>query len=221
MKTTAYATSTAQADVDTGHRLQFPGCPASTVTVADVQRWLDQLPPLYRNPLESTSSEAIAAWLFSRSLRLVEQGLQSLDNRNWLAARELCAAADTLLKPENTHATVQDTRYGCAPKPPRERAARLFATLAQARIGLLAMSDGFSRTGVSIALDDAELLARDVLDNPIPDDVRAALDRMCTPLDESVLKGATATADAHSMRVIRAHILGSENGTPPCQSPAA
>lgn len=35
----------------------------------------------------------------------------------------------------------------------------------------------------------------------------AALDRMCTPLDESVLSGATAGADAHSMRVIRDYVM--------------
>lgn len=42
--------------------------------------------------------------------------------------------------------------------------------------------------------------------NTIPDEVQRALDRMCTPLHESVLKGATAEADARSMRIIREHI---------------
>jgi hypothetical protein len=53
------------------------------------------------------------------------------------------------------------------------------------------------------------LLAREV-----PSNVMAALDRMCTPLDESVLKGATADADAHSMKLIRDYVLS----TPPAQS---
>lgn len=46
------------------------------------------------------------------------------------------------------------------------------------------------------------LLAREV-----PSNVMAALDRMCTPLDESILKGATAEADAHSMKLIRDYVL--------------
>jgi hypothetical protein len=41
----------------------------------------------------------------------------------------------------------------------------------------------------------------------VPPEVMAALDRMCTPLDKSVLKGATADADAHSMRIIRDYVL--------------
>jgi hypothetical protein len=41
----------------------------------------------------------------------------------------------------------------------------------------------------------------------VPPEVTAALDRMCTPLDPSVLTGATAFADAHSMQVIRNYIL--------------
>jgi hypothetical protein len=41
----------------------------------------------------------------------------------------------------------------------------------------------------------------------IPANVIAALDRMCTPLDSSLLSGATADADAHSMRLIREYIL--------------
>jgi hypothetical protein len=53
------------------------------------------------------------------------------------------------------------------------------------------------------------LLAREV-----PSNVMAALDRMCTPLDESVLKGATAEADAHSMKLIRDYVLS----TAPSQS---
>lgn len=41
----------------------------------------------------------------------------------------------------------------------------------------------------------------------VPDDVMAALDRMCTSLHESILKGATAASDAASMKVIRDYIL--------------
>ncbi|WP_144156511.1 hypothetical protein [Paraburkholderia sp. BCC1885] len=41
----------------------------------------------------------------------------------------------------------------------------------------------------------------------IPANVMAALDRMCTPLDASVLSGTTADADAHSMRLIRDYVL--------------
>ncbi|NMU88370.1 hypothetical protein HGQ98_00505 [Achromobacter ruhlandii] len=41
----------------------------------------------------------------------------------------------------------------------------------------------------------------------IPADVMAALDRMCTPLDTSVLKGATADADAFCMQLIRDYVL--------------
>ncbi|MEI7298677.1 hypothetical protein WCQ02_42070, partial [Paraburkholderia tropica] len=119
----------------------------------------------------------------------VQTGLQSLDDQNWTTARLLCGAADALLAMDDETQTACDTRYGSAPKPPRERAARLFATLARARMDLLALPDGIARTSVSNALDDAELLARDVIDDPIPANVLAALDRMCTPLDESVLGG--------------------------------
>ncbi|VWB89092.1 hypothetical protein BLA13014_04127 [Burkholderia aenigmatica] len=49
-------------------------------------------------------------------------------------------------------------------------------------------------------------LQREV-DASIPTGVLAALNRMCTPLDESVLCGATAAADAHSMSVIRDYVL--------------
>lgn len=41
----------------------------------------------------------------------------------------------------------------------------------------------------------------------VPSDVLAALDRMCTPLHESHLKGATAEADAHCMKIIRDYVL--------------
>ncbi|UEP39693.1 hypothetical protein LL998_33680 (plasmid) [Burkholderia ambifaria] len=42
----------------------------------------------------------------------------------------------------------------------------------------------------------------------VPAAVIAALDRMRTPLHESRLDGATAEADAHSMKVIREYVLG-------------
>lgn len=41
----------------------------------------------------------------------------------------------------------------------------------------------------------------------VPADVMAALNRMCTPLDSSVLKGATADADRFCMQLIRDYIL--------------
>jgi hypothetical protein len=41
----------------------------------------------------------------------------------------------------------------------------------------------------------------------IPAEVIAALDRMCTPLDESYLKGITAQEDARCMALIRGYIL--------------
>lgn len=50
----------------------------------------------------------------------------------------------------------------------------------------------------------------------VPAEVLAALKRMSTPLDESILKGATAEADAHSMKLIRDYVLGAE----PAQSSA-
>lgn len=42
----------------------------------------------------------------------------------------------------------------------------------------------------------------------IPDEVRAAVDRMCTPLDRSWLSGVTAQEDARCMKIIRDYILG-------------
>jgi hypothetical protein len=41
----------------------------------------------------------------------------------------------------------------------------------------------------------------------VPENVMLALDRMCTPLDESRLSGATAAADAHCMKLIRDYVL--------------
>ncbi|WP_217086575.1 hypothetical protein [Burkholderia multivorans] len=206
--TLAATTDAVTAAPVTPFRLAFPECPTDTVTVAEVQSWLDSLPPLYGNPMEANGAGPVAAFLYSRSIASVQTGLQSLDDQNWTTARLLCGAADALLAMDDETQTACDTRYGSAPKPPRERAARLFATLARARMDLLALPDGIARTGVSNALDDAELLARDVIDDPIPANVLAALDRMCTPLDESVLGGATARADAHSMQTIRQYMLG-------------
>lgn len=40
----------------------------------------------------------------------------------------------------------------------------------------------------------------------VPADVRAALDRMCTPLDKSWLSGATAKSDARCMQIIKGYI---------------
>lgn len=54
------------------------------------------------------------------------------------------------------------------------------------------------------AIAAEEKLAQQVA---VPQDVVAALDRMCTPLHESRLTGATAEADARSMKIIRDHVL--------------
>lgn len=200
----------ASQEIETGFRQRFPGAPADTVTVQAVQAWLDAQPPLYTSPLQSAASATIAAWLYRRSLDLVSSGFQSLDNQCWSAARELCRAADILIATEADVPHQRETHYGSSPRPARERAGRLFATIARARLDLLAMPDSIARTGLSNTLDDAELLARDVIDNPVPAHVLDALDRMCTPLDESVLRGATAAADARSMQTIRAYVLGED-----------
>lgn len=204
----------ASSELETGVRLQFPGLSAETVTVQHVQAWLDVQPALYRNPLQSAASATIAAWLYRRSLELVQSGIQALDNQRWTAARDLCRAADVLIAFDDDTPPAPDTRYGSSPRPARWRASRLFATIARARMDLMAMPDSIARTGLSNALDDAELLARDVIDNPVPADVLDALDRMCRPLDPSVLSGATAAANARSMRTIRAHILGDTHAHP-------
>lgn len=39
------------------------------------------------------------------------------------------------------------------------------------------------------------------------ENVAKAMERMCTPLDESVLKGETAKEDARCMALIRAHLV--------------
>lgn len=51
----------------------------------------------------------------------------------------------------------------------------------------------------------------------VPEEVRRAIERMSTPLHPSwgsVARGATAAADAHSMAVIRAFVLGEDPPTP-------
>ncbi|MCP3712282.1 hypothetical protein M3I54_35980 [Paraburkholderia sp. CNPSo 3274] len=123
---------------------------------------------------------------------------------------EAAAPAQIALLHANEATLEADAVCECTPKPSRQRAARLLATIAAARLDLLKLPPSNERTGVSIALDDAELLAREVIDNPVPDSVRAALERMCTPLDKSWLSGATAQADAHCMKVIRGYVLGSK-----------
>ncbi|MCX5545504.1 hypothetical protein M3A49_39805 [Paraburkholderia sp. CNPSo 3076] len=117
---------------------------------------------------------------------------------------------ETALPDWNEAPPEADAQCGLSPKPSRQRAARLRATIATARLDLLKLPPSNERTGVLMALDDAELLAREVIDNPVPDSVRAALERMCTPLDKSWLSGATAEADARCMKVIRDYVLGSE-----------
>ncbi|MCP3724657.1 hypothetical protein M3I53_16245 [Paraburkholderia sp. CNPSo 3272] len=111
--------------------------------------------------------------------------------------------------PQGIEATLEtDALCRCTPKPSRQRAARLLGTLAAAHFDLRKISPSNERTAVSAALDEAERLAREVIDNPVPDSVRAALERMCTPLDQSWLSGATAQADARCMKVIREYVLG-------------
>jgi hypothetical protein len=194
-------------EIETGFRQRFPGAPADTVSVQAVQAWLDTQPPLYTSPLQSAASATIAAWLYRRSVELVRSGFQSIDNRCWSAARELCRTADILIAAEADVPHQRETRYGSSPRAARERAGKLFATIASARLALLAMPDSIARTGLSNTLDDAELLARDVIDNPVPPDVLDALDHMCTPLDESIAHGPTATDDARAMETIRAYVL--------------
>ncbi|WP_321882566.1 hypothetical protein [Burkholderia cepacia] len=55
----------------------------------------------------------------------------------------------------------------------------------------------------------------------VPAAVLAALDRMSTPLHESVLDGATAAADSHSMKVIREYVLGGHAGRPSVNAASA
>jgi hypothetical protein len=53
--------------------------------------------------------------------------------------------------------------------------------------------------------DYADMLER-ARSTVMPEDVAYALNRMCTPLDESRLKGVTASEDARCMRVIREYV---------------
>lgn len=48
----------------------------------------------------------------------------------------------------------------------------------------------------------------------VPADVRKAIERMCTPLDQSILKGATAEADARCMQIIKQFIDGVDDASP-------
>ncbi|HKR46624.1 MAG TPA: hypothetical protein VJU59_44360 [Paraburkholderia sp.] len=137
----------------------------------------------------------------ARAVKMSVPTRHRIDN----AVHESTAQADA-----NEPPLEADALFSSAPKPSRQRAARLRATIAAARLDLLKMPPSNEQTGVSIALDDAEVLARDVIDNPVPDSVRAVLERMCTPLDKTWLSGATAEADARCMKVIRDHVLGSE-----------
>lgn len=77
----------------------------------------------------------------------------------------------------------------------------------------------------SVAADEAgqnageSNLAPSVRRRVVPDEVRAAVERMCEPLDESVLSGATAKADAHCMALIRAYVLGEDSVSETPQAP--
>ena len=55
----------------------------------------------------------------------------------------------------------------------------------------------------------------------VPAAVISALDRMSTPLHESLLDGATAAADAHSMKVIREYVLGGRTVVPFAEAASA
>lgn len=71
--------------------------------------------------------------------------------------------------------------------------------------------------------DDARTFMSDVAallasgpTSPPPAAVVAAVERMCTPLDPSILRGETAAADARCMALIRAFVLGGPAaGAPP------
>jgi len=64
---------------------------------------------------------------------------------------------------------------------------------------------------VAMAREDGLLpaasAASTVADEGVPQDVMAALDRMCTPLHPTQLSGATANADAFCMQLIRDYVL--------------
>lgn len=125
------------------------------------------------------------------------------------AYEDVAATPPRIAPPQGGEAPLEtDALCACTPKPSRQRASRLLATIAAARFDLRKISSSNERSAVSTALDDAERLAREVIDNPVPDSVRAALERMCTPLDQSWLSGATAHADANCMKLIREYVLG-------------
>lgn len=64
----------------------------------------------------------------------------------------------------------------------------------------------------AISVDADQALPATIGD--VPAAVLAAVNRMSAPLHESVLDGATAAADSHSMQVIREYILGGHAGVP-------
>ncbi|EGQ60920.1 hypothetical protein GGI1_03416 [Acidithiobacillus sp. GGI-221] len=70
--------------------------------------------------------------------------------------------------------------------------------------GVLALTQGKPCAGIYEAMLAA---APRPPKEAIPPEVMAALDRMCTPLDESYLKGITAQEDAKCMALIRDYIL--------------
>ncbi|MCG5077275.1 hypothetical protein [Paraburkholderia tagetis] len=126
------------------------------------------------------------------------------------AYEDEAAAPSQIGAPHGIDAPLEtDPLHACTPKPSRQRAARLLAKIATARLDLREISPSNERAAVSSSLDEAERLAREVIEIPVPDSVRAALERMCTPLDQSWLSGATAQADANCMKVIREYFLGS------------
>lgn len=62
---------------------------------------------------------------------------------------------------------------------------------------------------IDILQRSAKNLAEQAAPVVVPQDVLDALDRMCTPLHESRLSGATAEADARCMQIIRDYVLSS------------
>lgn len=68
---------------------------------------------------------------------------------------------------------------------------------------------------VVIRADDLRALIAAGEPVAVPQDVLAALDRMCTPLDESRLSGATAESDARCMKLIRDYVLSAAPSTTP------
>lgn len=62
------------------------------------------------------------------------------------------------------------------------------------------------RTALDLAAALAVPATAPTVQGGIPEDVRDALDRMCTPLDSSRLGGVTAECDARNMATIKAYI---------------